>query len=301
MEVIIDNYKNIKSDEELTLTIGNFDGLHLGHQSLIKTTLLFQDTIPAVMTFNPHPISFFRKISTYTLMTIEDKIKVTKNLGVKKLFIVNFDEEFANLSKEGFVKMLKDLKVKRLVVGSDFKFAAKASGNVEYLKEHFEVILIDNVLFANSRVSTTYVKDLLKEGALNIANHLLSRPYEITGPVIHGNKVGHKLNFPTANIDYSNYVLPKNGVYLVEVSINGDNHFGICSIGNNPTINYSEKKRLEVYILNFKEYIYDQVVTVSFIKYLRAEKYFKNKAELIKEMYNDKDNALKLIKTMKLW
>jgi riboflavin kinase/FMN adenylyltransferase len=289
-------YDQIHIDEEITVTIGNFDGLHLGHQQLIERVLSFKDTKHAVLTFDPHPLSVVRKQMLRTLTQKNDKINLFSSYKLDYIIIVNFTHEFSNLSINEFIQFLKNIHVKRVVVGRDARFGYRGEGSIENLREHFLVDVVDDLLYNNTRVSTTYVKDLLTEGDLMSSYALLNRNYRIQGSVVHGNKVGHKLGYPTANIDYDHYFLPKNGVYYVKVNIDGMSYRAMANIGYNPTVNFTADCRLEVYILDFQSEIYGKVIDVEFIKYIRPEFKFKSRKDLIDQLKHDEE----VIRTLSL-
>lgn len=272
----------------LTLTIGNFDGTHLGHQQLIKNVRKFSDTNSAALTFSPHPTSYLTKNKVNTLMSDNEKIEEFKNYGLTYMLIAEFNKDFASLTAEEFIQNLKDLGVIRLVLGRDFQFGNKAEGTVEDLRKHFEVAVLRDVLYNETRVSTTFIKALLDEAKLDIVNQLLNKNYHVSGYVEQGNKIGQTLGFRTANVNYGNYYLPKNGVYFVEVLVDNDSYYGVANIGNNPTINYTSKRKLEAHIMDFENNIYDKPITIIFKKYLRDEKKFSSKTELIKQLNIDK-------------
>lgn len=294
MKIIIDQYQNIKNDEPITLTMGNFDGLHLGHQQLIERVLSYKDTKHAILTFDPHPSSVLRKQPFRTLTQNTDKIELFSRFALDYAFIVEFNLAFSHLSVDQFIQFLKDLSVVRLVIGRDARFGYRGEGTVEHLKKYFMIDVLDDMLYNNTRVSTTYIKDFLSMGDLGSARKLLHRHYHIKGTIVHGNKVGHKLGFPTANVDYGQYFLPKSGVYYVRILVDDVWHHAMANIGNNPTINYSFEKRLEVYILNFDQNIYGQKVEIAFFHYLRQELKFKNKKELIEQLKKDEEAVRKL-------
>lgn len=296
MKVFIDDYKNLKNTEPLTITIGNFDGLHVGHMALIDKVVSFYDTKPAMLTFDPHPAKILKDVRHQKLMSINTKIDVLKRTTLNYLYIVNFDNEFADLDVNGFIDFLKGLNVKRVVVGKDFRFGAFAKGSVSDLREHFLVEVVDDVLINNTRASTTYIKDLIYAGELEKAKKILNRDYVIEGIVIHGDKVGKTLGMPTANLDYNDYVLPKNGVYYCLVELDNIEYAGALNIGYNPTINYSENKRVEVHILDFYKDIYDAHLKIKIIKYLRPELKFNTKEELITQMKKDLKDCQDLFK-----
>ncbi|MFA7612585.1 MAG: hypothetical protein WCY45_04795, partial [Acholeplasmataceae bacterium] len=155
MKVFIDSYENLKNTEPLTITIGNFDGLHLGHQELINRTVSFYDTKPALLTFNPHPAKVLKNVKHQELTSMSQKISLLEQTPLQYAYFVNFTREFSNLSAEEFISFLKGLAVKRVVVGRDFRFGAYASGTIEDLKKHFLVEVVDDVLINNTRISST--------------------------------------------------------------------------------------------------------------------------------------------------
>lgn len=287
MNVYIDDYKNLKNEEPLTLTIGNFDGIHIGHQALINKATSFYDTKTALMTFDPHPTRLLRDVRHQKLMSIKQKIDFLNKTTLDRTYIVNFTKEFADLTPNEYIDFLKMLNVKRVIIGNDFKFGSFAKGTISDLEKHFEVITIDDILINQTRVSTTYVKDLIYSGELERVYSLLDRHYEIEGSVIHGDKVGRTLGIPTANLYYDDFVLPKNGVYFSVVELKGKQYAGALNIGYNPTINHSAKKRVEVHILDFDEEIYEEELKIKIIKFLRPELKFQGKDELIKQMQED--------------
>lgn len=294
MKILIGSYQAMKNNEHITLTMGNFDGLHLGHQQLIERVLSYKDTKHAILTFDPHPSAVLRKQVFRTLTQRDDKIELFSRFALDYAFIVNFDIAFSHLSVEQFIQFLKDLSVVRLVIGRDARFAYRGEGTIEHLRRFFMVDVVDDMLYNNTRVSTTYIKDFLMIGDLGSARKLLNRHYHVKGTIVHGNRVGHKLGFPTANIDYGQYFLPKMGVYYVRVLIDDIWHHGMANIGNNPTLNYSFEKRLEVYILDFNQDIYGKKVEIAFFHYLRQELKFKNKKELIEQLKKDEEAVRKL-------
>lgn len=300
MKVINLKHNNWPNNGPITLTIGNFDGIHLGHQRLINEVLKYEDTKSAILTFDPHPISFLRDTEVYTLMDKDEKISEFAKFNLDYLFIANFNNDLAKLTMEQFISNLKDLNVKRLVLGRDFRFANKGVGSVKDLEPYFEVIVLDDILYKETRISTTYIKDLLRSAKLEEVKYLLNKRYHINGFVEKGNQIGKSLGFPTANINYNNYYLPKNGVYFVDVIIEGIKYYGICNVGNNPTINYSFIKKIEVYIMNFNKDIYNKAVTIVFNRYLREEKKFASKKELIKQLNQDKNDAQSIINNLNM-
>ncbi len=291
MKIFKNEYQDIKIDEPLTVTIGNFDGLHVGHQKLLQTTKTFTDTKSAVITFSPHPISVISGIEIPTLSNDEEKIELIRKEDIDYLMIVSFTKTFAKLSVDEFIDFLKNIHIRRIVVGRDFKFAYRGSGNIEHLKQYFEVIVMPDFIHNQTRVSSSFVKQLLDYGNLDEVKTLLNRPYQLTGKVVDGDKVGRTLGYPTANLDYKNAYLPKNGIYYVRVFLENQIYDGVLNLGHNPTVNFSARKRVEVYILDFDRDIYGKTITIEFIKYLREEMKFATIESLLQQMAQDVKNA----------
>ncbi|WP_162164026.1 bifunctional riboflavin kinase/FAD synthetase [Acholeplasma hippikon] len=296
MKLFHDNYQNITNNEPLTLAIGNFDGVHIGHQNIMKMTKKYKDTKSAAMTFSPHPVSVITKTVIPTLMDDHDKANFLEKMGMDYFFIINFTPDFSKLSVDDFINFLKKINVKRLVIGRDFKFAYRGQGNVTDLEKHFEVDLVEDLLYKNTRVSTTYIKQLLDQANISLASKLLNRTYNIHGEVVHGDKVGRLIGFPTANIDYKNYYLPKVGIYAVKVLIDGKMFLGCANLGHNPTLNYSSSKRLEVFIIDYDGDLYQKEITIYFEHYLRDEVKFDNLDALIDQIKKDVEETIQLSK-----
>ena len=294
MKIISSPYHLIENKDPITITMGNFDGLHLGHQQLIERVLTYEDTKHGVLTFNPHPSSVLRKQMFRTLTQKDDKIDLFSRYPMDYVFVVDFDIPFSELTVEQFIEFLRRINVKRLVIGRDARFAYRGEGTIQDLKKYFYVDVLDDLVYNHTRVSTTYIKDFLSSGDLGSARKLLNRHYDIKGIVVHGNKIGHKLGFPTANIDYGTYYLPKSGVYYVKVQVDGKWYHAMANIGNNPTLNFSFEKRLEINILDFDQDIYGKKLDIIFMHYIRQELKFKNKKELIDQLKKDENSIRKL-------
>lgn len=291
MKIIRTDFNKITIEDDLTIAIGNFDGLHVGHNLLIEEVLKYKDTKASILTFSPHAQVYFKGPDFKILTTDDDKIEIGEKYNLDYFIIVNFTKEFSSLNQDEFISFLKHINVKRIVLGKDAKFAKKGSVDKNILRDYFDVVVVEDYNDNSTRVSSTYIKKLLSKGNIEEANKYLARNYKINGIVTHGNKVGTKLGFPTANIKYNNYFLPKDGVYFVKI----DKHYGICNIGNNPSINYSKTKRLEVYIFDFKQNIYNKEISIEFIKYMRSEIKFNSKEELINQLKIDEELARSMI------
>ena len=293
---IKDSYQHIKNDVPITLTIGNFDGIHLGHQSLILKTTSFQDTHSALMTFDPHPVPFLTKKPYSQLMSVIDKLDCLEAYHLDFIWMISFDDDFASLTVDAFIQFLKSLHVKRLVLGKDARFGQYGAGGIDDLKLHFEVILVEEQIYNHMRISSSLVKSMLSQGEMEDVKHLLSRNYRIYGQVVHGNHLGRTLGYPTANIEYHAYHIPKLGVYSVGILYQNKWYYGMANIGHNPTINYQEKPRLEIFIFDFNHDIYGKHVAIEFYDYIRQEKKFNSKDALIHQLNEDEKAIRKLLK-----
>lgn len=274
--------------ENLCCAIGNFDGVHLGHQELIKKCKDFCFK-SAVLTFYPHPFTLLKGLKPYRqLAPINHKIELIRNLGIDFLFIVEFTKDIANMPKEDFIKNLKKLGIVSVVCGYDFTFGRRAEGNTRDLAQAFTFHEIPKYQLDNVRVSTTYIKELLSTGDIEKANLMLGRKFSIIGKVVHGKSIGRLLGFPTANLDYGIYYLPKGGVYAVDVLLDNKKFLGMANIGYNPTIDFSEDVKLEVHIFNFNQDIYGKEIQICFIDRIRAERKFNSRDELVNQLVEDK-------------
>lgn len=280
--------------EPLCAAIGNFDGVHLGHQKLIEECKR-HGYKSAVLTFYPHPSVFLKKIPDYKLITpMEYKADIFARMGIDYLIIVEFNDEMAKVSKVDFIAWMKRMNIKSCVCGYDFTFGRQAEGTILDLAKEFEFYEIKKFVFEDVRVSSTYIRELLSDGNIERVNRLLGRSFSIRGNVIHGSQKGRLIGFPTANIDYKNYFLPANGVYFVNVLLNQQFYFGMCNIGNNPTFNFSLTKRMEVNIFGLEEDIYGLPVEVIFRKRIRPECAYESKEALVEQLKKDRDLCYQL-------
>lgn len=291
----LDNYSEDRF--ETAIALGNFDGVHIGHKNLILdmvNTAKEQGLQPSILLFDNHSKTVTTGKIPMCLTSLPQKKEMVKNLGVETIYSINFDENLMKLNPEEFVKdiLMDKLNTKLVVVGFDYRFGHKASGNVEVLKElgskyGFKVMVLKPVYINDIIVSSTKIRELIVEGNLDLANLMLDRDYQLVGRVIPGNKIGRTLGFPTANLELTdNYALPKYGVYRTKTIINDKTYLSATSIGHNPTFN-SSKVKIECHIIDFEEKIYDQVISVDFIEYLREEIKFNNLDDLVKQISDD--------------
>ncbi|MCU9612060.1 riboflavin biosynthesis protein RibF [Caldibacillus lycopersici] len=290
--------------EPIALAIGYFDGVHIGHQKVILTAKEIAKQNgwkSAVMTFDPSPKAVLGKnpeeVKYITLL--EDKTKLIAALGIDYLFVVPFTKEFAGLMPQSFINdYIIQLNVRHLVAGFDFSYGKFGSGNMETIKEHskgkFAITTIEKITVENEKISSTTIKSLIETGLVQEVPKYLGRNYSINGTVIHGEKRGRQIGFPTANLASNNkYVYPANGIYVVKMYVAGRWVNGVCSIGYNPTFNEEKNKRfVETHLIDFDQNIYGEHVVLEWHSRLRDEEKFANIDALIAQIAKDKQNAI---------
>ncbi len=281
-----------------TVAIGMFDGLHVGHKTLIRAAVDDANRHcrkSAVLTFDRHPAEIVSpdKIPGY-LATPEQRVHIIESLGVEELVIARFDERFRDLSPESFLRFVVKgvLGAEAVFVGFDFRFGYDQAGDATYLAESqerfdYRVIVLDPIMVDGEKASSSRIRALLRSGDLSGAARMLGHPYLIAGSVLEGEKLGRKLGFPTANIQLSrNLVLPKDGIYAVWVTRNGGRYKGACSIGFRPTVDGKERT-VEVYLLDFDGDLYDETLILEFVTRLRDEIKFDSLEELARQIALD--------------
>jgi len=289
------------------IALGVFDGVHLGHQKLIKLTVdkaKKNDGISIIATFDPHPdIIINPKSNVFLLTTLEERISLIKDSDVDVFLIIKFNKTMSKMSPEDFIsKILVDsLQVKELFVGFNYKFGFRGKGNTDILREYskiykFKTHILKPIAANNTIISSTRIKDYIKSGEIGKAKKILGHDITISGRVISGKGRGRKLlNFATANIETpSDKILPVNGVYLVEIKIDNKKYYGLMNIGIKPTFKETERT-IEVHIINFNKKIYNEKVIVNILQKIREEKYFSNTNLLKKQIENDILIAHKII------
>lgn len=280
----------INFGEDVSITIGNFDGVHIGHQMLIKKTIETGKT-SVIMTFNPHPNCIIKtNFPYYFLTSLDKKIEIIRKYNPDYLYVIDFDRKAATTSKEDFILWLKHLGVKHIICGEDCRFAYKGEGSLIDLKNNFDCVTMKTLFDNDKRISSSYIKELLEKGNVEKASKMLGRFYSIEGRVVEGFHNGEKLGFRTANLDILGNVPPKNGVYGVYVTYNGKKYIGMCNIGYNPTIGKLKTLKLETHIFDFDKMIYGDDINISFVKYIREENKFQSVDELKKQLSKDFEN-----------
>lgn len=293
------NFKDYTSQKPLALSLGMFDGVHLGHKSIIDELIKAgseNSLETGVLTFWPHPRFVFNPNENLKLLnTIDEKKFLMEKYNIGNLFLKEFDEEFRNLTGEEFVRqiLVGQLHVKYLIIGYDHSFGKNKSGNFELLQKlskelDFEVEQMEAINIHENNISSTKIRNAILAGHIQEANEMLGYPYSVSGTVVHGKKIGRTIGYPTANIETESIkLLPKKGAYIVEVTVRGQQYRGMLSIGTNPTVN-GERLTVEVYILDFEGDIYDEEITVKFRAFLHDEIKFEGIEKLVERLDEDK-------------
>ncbi len=304
---IFDNLKSYSSEKESILTIGTFDGVHIGHNKILKR--LIQDSkknnlSSLVMTFFPHPRMILNKSHEIKMIdTIDEKINLLEKTGLDNLIIHPFDNNFSKIRAKEFVEeiLVKKLKIKEIIIGYDHKFGKDREASVEDLKKFgkdymFTVKEIPAQEIDSIAISSTKIRNAILNGEIEKCNKFLGRNFILTGKVVYGDGLGKKIDFPTANIKIKETykIIPKNGVYLVKTKINSNTYFGMMNIGIRPTVG-GRNKSLEIHFFNFKDNIYGKNVSIEIIKKIRDEEKFSSIDQLKIQLKKDEQFCLKLI------
>lgn len=291
-------FNEITTNKSLSLAFGFFDGVHLGHQAVIKSAVNFakdNNTKSAVITFQDHPCCFFYDVQPQYIISKHDKIKFLKELGVDYLYFIKFDEYLAMMNASDYLKdvIIKNFAPTAISTGFNHSFGAKKSGDVRFLctmqnefcYQYFEV---PPVLYNEEVISSTRIREDLALGNIELVNAMLGYEYFLEEIVVEGEKLGRQLGFKTANLIYpDNLVEIGRGVYTVQIQYRGQIYDGIANYGLRPTISDNSKPVLEVHILNFDEDIYGEKIKVNFIKKIRDEKKFNSLDELKSQIQKD--------------
>ena len=306
MKVINDLKEITEPLKNAVLTIGNFDGVHLGHQALFHQVIEKANSIDGtsvVMTFEPHPIRVINSNKRFSLITLyEQKVELIGTTGVDALICIPFTLEFASIPARTFVKdiLFDQIGMKAIVVGKDYSFGRNREGNVSLLKEMgeplgFEVIISGWIQLEGGRISSTAIRNLVREGKVGAAKKLLGRYYQVRGTVVRGrDRGGRVLGFPTANLTLYDELCPKTGVYAVTVEHDHGRYKGVANIGYSPTFKEGQFG-VEVHIFDFDKSIYDQPIRLNFVQRLRDEKRFEGPGALAEQIQRDVEKAKQVL------
>lgn len=307
MEVIFENRGVLKIEKPTGIGLGNFDGLHIGHMTLVnmligESKLNGLDSI--LYTFTSHPENIIRKdLVTPLLTTPEKKADILSETTLKYLYFSEFNEEFSRMEPEAFVKtiLVDRLKMKLAVAGFDYRFGYKGEGDISLLKKlgrkyNFRVVMVHPIRVDNDIISSTLIRHHISKGSMGVVFKLLGRHYSVSGNVVKGRRIGNTIGFPTANVQAEDYILvPGHGVYATRTLIDGILYKSVTSIGKNPTFEELNKASIETYILDFEQDIYDKNIEVFFISKLRDEKKFGSVDELVQNIKQDVEAARRFL------
>jgi riboflavin kinase/FMN adenylyltransferase len=290
------------------LTIGNFDGVHRGHQALLKKlvqTAKEKNIQSCVMTFEPHPIEYFAPDKAPSrILSLRDKLEALAAVGIDQVLVIHFNQHFANLSPTEFVEkiLVTGLQVQSILIGDDFHYGAKRAGNFSSLceagqKYGFTVERMNTLEENNQRISSSATRDALNQGDLKLARQLLGRPYMLSGHVLHGQKLGRTLGFPTLNVSLANKLHRRKpaaqGIFIAQVHGLSDNPLpAVASLGQRPTVDDSGRYLLEVHIFNFNQSVYGKLVRIELLEKIRDEAKY-NDLETLKNAIDQDATAAK--------
>ncbi|MDI6785836.1 MAG: bifunctional riboflavin kinase/FAD synthetase [bacterium] len=287
------------------ITAGVFDGVHYGHQNIIKEVVKESNSknlISAVLTFYPHPLQIITKSAPRLISSLDERIKLLKELGVSKVLLVNFNQEIANLSPEDFVSqiLIDKLGMKKIWVGEDHTFGIKQRGNIDLLKKmsqkyNFEVNRVPSLRIDDTIISSSLIRKFIEDGDIKKANQFLNHSFCITGRVIKGSNRGKEIGYPTANIYLEKELtIPKEGVYATYIKYKNQYFKSVANIGIRPTFR-ENVLTLETHIFDFSKNIYQENISVYFIRRIRSEEVFSNKEELVEQIRKDRLSADKIL------
>jgi len=293
---------NAKIQRPTVLTLGVFDGLHVGHQLIMKTVVeraRAVNPVPTVITFDPHPRAVLHRESAPPLLqTFDQKIEGFGVLGIEQTIVVRFTKQFANIAAEDFIKdvVMDRLHAREVYLGKGFAFGHNRAGNIELLRRlgdelGFVAGEVPEVKLRGQRVSSSKVRELLARGQVNLARRMLGRPYGVEGRVERGSERGHQLGFPTANLHPHNRVIPRNGVYVTGTLIDGQWRRSVTNIGLRPTFGDASEPSVETFVMNWDGDLYGDVVRVRFLYRLRDERRFSSVEELKRQITRDVERA----------
>lgn len=307
---IVHSISSFVAEKPTVVTIGTFDGVHLGHQKIIAqitTAAQEKDCDSLVLTFFPHPRMVLQEgTEMKQLNTIDEKTTLLEKLGVDHLVIHPFDKAFSRMTAEEFVKevLVDTFRLKKIIIGYDHRFGRNRTADINDLIAFgdtygFEVAQISAEELNDVSISSTKIRTALNEGNIELANNYLGYPYAITGKVVKGQQLGRTIGYPTANIlvkeDYK--LIPQNGVYVVQSVLNGQTVFGMMNIGNRPTVN-GTSQTIEVHFLDFDQDLYDQTIPVSILKRLRNEQKFPSLDALKTQLLSDQNETIAFVGTL---
>lgn len=301
------NANTFSGSKNTVVTIGTFDGVHIGHQKIVNRLVNHAELDSVILTFFPHPRMVLQQDNTIKLLhTIEEKTSVLNQLGLDHLVIHPFTKEFSRLTAQQFVEdiLVNQLKAKKIIIGYDHRFGRNRTADISTLKDFgeqygFVVEEITKQDVDDVAVSSTKIRTALQKGQIEKANAFLGQPYMLTGTIVRGKGIGKTLGYPTANIQIEETykLIPKNGVYIVKTNFKGITYFGMMNIGTNPTVG-GKSQTIETYFFNMDTDLYGSKMTIQMLKRIRDEKKFASVDQLIEAMQNDEKISINYIETL---
>lgn len=294
----LDHLDNKSWTEKTSIALGNFDGLHEGHQRLIERVVSYgleNGLTSSVLLFKSHSRDLLSNHATKILTNLDQKLKLLDQMGVELVFLKEFDNEFMLMTPENFITnfLLKTCHAACVIVGYDYRFGNKAMGDVAMLSQWslklgYHLFVESPIKDESNFISSSRIRQLILKGKVEEAAELLTRPHTVEGVVVKGVQRGRTLGFPTANICLSdNYVIPENGVFYTKINVRGRQFSSLTDIGTNPTFENSDKIKIETHILDFQGDIYGEQVSVSFVRFIRPDVVFSGAEELICQIKQD--------------
>ena len=292
--------------EQCAACIGFFDGFHLGHRQLVNETVNYakkNGLLSAVITFDPDPWVVLKgETNVAHIMTIEQRQKVAEELGIDCWFQIAFTKELASFEPNVFIeKVITPLYVKHLVCGFDFTYGKFGKGKASDLQQYasFTTTIVQPVTYLEEKISSTRIENLITSGDMETVETILARPYTMVSEVVHGHNIGHKIGFPTINIDVENtYIIPKCGVYAGYMYHNGNRYIAMINVGKNPTFHKNHSISVEAHILDFNKDVYGDTISLEFKHFIRNEISFSSSDELIQQLKNDISTIRNKLKTI---
>ena len=299
MKHICTSFKNLEIDDEIILTIGNFDGIHKGHSAILsklKNEAQNLNLKTAILSFDPHPKVYFNDEKNFLINSKSKKFTTLKTMGIDYLIELDFDKNLINLSFNDFEQsiLIEKLNIKKLYLGKDFRYGNQRKGNIQTIKNLcaeknilFEEVNLVNNMTSNSKISSSQIRQFIKDGNIHLANEILVYKFSVSSLVIKGDQRGRTIGIPTANIEYpKDIITPPYGVYAVEIKISDKLYFGIANFGMRPTFN-KNFPILEAHIFDFDQDIYGDEIEVIFHSKIREEKKFDGIKELLNQISLD--------------
>jgi len=290
MKVVRFDYQNLPQNlDKISIILGYFDGVHLGHQALINYARKMAKNRLALMTFSVPVSKFIKNTKNSQILTsLDDRFRIISKLGVDDYYVVNIDANFLNFEAEKFIEILRKLNVCEVFCGSDFRFGKNRLGTPELLTKYFDVKMFDLVTDNGEKISAQDIKYLISNGNIQEANRLLGHNYMISGTVVHGQQIGRKLGKPTMNVKPSDeYVFPKFGVYKTIAYVDNVPHLAVTNVGVKPTIDNCDVVTIEAHLENYHEEKYTETIQLEFLEFIREERKFNSLDDLKNQIEED--------------